>query len=168
LGLTDTRINLSDEQRSRLARGHAAGKPVKTWDFDALAGAEALRSTARDMLRFLGANVGLRETPLSKALHATQGDRFETGELELFVALGWHVWTKYGTTIIWHNGGTGGYHVVREPTTGLALLPAGSQLKRHPPTGMTPESWDTGHTLLEPAPATIAPPTPHRQPLVRR
>lgn len=110
LGLKDTRITLSDEQRSRLAQGHVAGRPAKNWDFDALAGAGALRSTARDMLRFLSANLGLAETRLSNALQATHRDRFETGQPELSVALGWHVWTKYGTTIIWHNGGTGGYH----------------------------------------------------------
>ena len=28
---------------------------------------------------------------------------------DLDIAMGWHVWKKYGTEIIWHNGGTGGY-----------------------------------------------------------
>ena len=109
LGMSDTRILLSDEQKSRLAQGHAGTKPVKNWDLDALAGAGALRSTAQDMLRFLSGNLGLAETPIAKALQATHRDRFETGQPDLYVALGWHVWTKFGTTILWHNGGTGGY-----------------------------------------------------------
>lgn len=39
LGLKDTRITLSEEQRARLAQGHVAGRPAKNWDIDALAGA---------------------------------------------------------------------------------------------------------------------------------
>jgi CubicO group peptidase (beta-lactamase class C family) len=109
LGLDDTCIELSAEQRSRLARGHVGTAPVKNWDFDALAGAGALRSTARDMLRFLRANLQLDETSLAPALQATHRERFETGQPETFVGLGWHMRTKNERTIIWHNGGTGGY-----------------------------------------------------------
>ncbi len=110
LGMRDTRIMLSAEQRSRLAPGHAAGKPVKNWDLGALEGAGALRSTARDMLRLMSAGLGLAPSRVSKALDASHRERHETGQPELYVAWGWHVWTKHATTIIWHNGGTGGYH----------------------------------------------------------
>jgi CubicO group peptidase (beta-lactamase class C family) len=109
LGLEDTRITLSAEQRSRLARGHAGGRPVANWDIDALAGAGALRSTASDMLRFLAANLGLVETPLAAALMASRQDPVETGQEQLAVALGWHVRTGFDRQIVWHNGGTGGY-----------------------------------------------------------
>ncbi|MEL7315903.1 MAG: serine hydrolase, partial [Cyanobacteria bacterium J06559_3] len=46
LGLTDTRVALSDAQTARLAIGHSPdNKPVKNWDVPTLAGAGALRST---------------------------------------------------------------------------------------------------------------------------
>jgi CubicO group peptidase (beta-lactamase class C family) len=109
LGLDDTRITLSAEQRSRLAGGHADGRPVPNWDLDALAGAGALRSTASDMLRFLAANLGLMETPLAAALAASRQDPVETGQEQVAVALGWHVRAGFDREIVWHNGGTGGY-----------------------------------------------------------
>ncbi len=110
LAMKDTRITLSADQRARLAQGYVGDKPAKNWDFDALAGAGALRSSARDMLRFLTASTEPEKTTLSDALQLAYRDRTETGEANLFVALGWHISTKYETTIIWHNGQTGGYH----------------------------------------------------------
>lgn len=77
--------------------------------FDALAGAGALRSTANDMLKFLAAAMGLRETPLRKAVDLMLQTRRPTGTPDLDIAMGWHVWKKYGTEIVWHNGGTGGF-----------------------------------------------------------
>ena len=53
--------------RAHLAPGHDDnGKPAKNWDFDALAGAGAIRSTANDMLRYLKANMGLDPSPLGR------------------------------------------------------------------------------------------------------
>jgi D-alanyl-D-alanine-carboxypeptidase/D-alanyl-D-alanine-endopeptidase len=110
LGMTDTGIALSPSQRARLAVGTDPElKPVKNWDFEVLAGAGALRSTARDMLKFLTAAMGLRETPLRRAFDLMLTKVRPTGTPDLEIGLGWHVWTKYGTRIIWHNGGTGGY-----------------------------------------------------------
>jgi CubicO group peptidase (beta-lactamase class C family) len=109
LGLDDTRITLSAEQRARLASGHAGRRAVAGWDFDALAGAGALRSTPRDLLRFVAANLGLVEGGPAAALRATHRDRVATGVPDLSVTLGWHLWTRHGATVFWHNGGTGGY-----------------------------------------------------------
>ncbi len=68
LGMTDTAITLPERLKARLATGTGPNlSPVKNWDFDAIAGAGALRSTARDMLKFLTAAAGLRETPLRGA-----------------------------------------------------------------------------------------------------
>lgn len=110
LGMFDTAVTLSGSMTDRLAVGtDATLKPVKNWDFDALAGAGALRSTARDMLRFLTAAMGLRPTPLRKAFDLMREKSRPTGTPDLDIAMGWHVWTRYGTDIVWHNGGTGGY-----------------------------------------------------------
>lgn len=110
LGMNDTAMALPDRLAARLAPGFdLLLKPVKNWRFDALAGAGALRSTARDMLKFLTAAMGRRETPLRRAFDLMLEDRRPTGAPDLEIGLGWHVWKKYGTEIVWHNGGTGGY-----------------------------------------------------------
>jgi CubicO group peptidase (beta-lactamase class C family) len=110
LGMTDTAMTLSERLKARLAPGHGPNlSPVKNWGFDALAGAGALRSTARDMLKFLSAAAGLRETPLRAAFDLMLKTERQTGAADLTVGLGWHIWRKYGTEIVWHNGGTGGY-----------------------------------------------------------
>ena len=52
---------------SPLATGSGPNlSPVKNWNFDVFAPAGALRSTARDMLKFLTAAMGLRDTPCGR------------------------------------------------------------------------------------------------------
>jgi CubicO group peptidase (beta-lactamase class C family) len=110
LGMSDTAMTLDERLEARLATGTGPNlSPVRNWDFDALAGAGALRSTARDMLRFLAAAMGLRETPLRAAFGLMLQRRRPTGTPGLDIGLGWHIWRKHGTEIVWHNGGTGGY-----------------------------------------------------------
>lgn len=110
LGMRSTSIVLSDDQKRRLAAGYdAALNPAKNWDFDALAGCGALRSTANDLLRFLSANLELTDTPLKAAMRRMHSTRKPTGVPDLDIAMAWHIYTKFGGRIIWHNGGTGGY-----------------------------------------------------------
>ncbi|MBI3681688.1 MAG: serine hydrolase [Acidobacteria bacterium] len=110
LGMSSTSVTLSEGQKSRLATGHnSALEPVKNWDVPTLAGAGALRSTANDMLRLLAASLALIDTPLKKALARAQQDQRPTGQPDLEMAMGWHVFKRFGTRIVWHNGGTGGY-----------------------------------------------------------
>jgi D-alanyl-D-alanine-carboxypeptidase/D-alanyl-D-alanine-endopeptidase len=110
LGMADTMIVLPERLKARLAPGSGPNlSPVKNWNFDVLAPAGALRSTARDMLKFLTAAMGLRATPLRPAFDLMREDERPTGTPDLTIGLGWHVWRKYGTEIVWHNGGTGGY-----------------------------------------------------------
>ena len=110
LGMSDTAIALPERLKARLATGTGPNlSPVKNWNFDAIAGAGALRSTARDMLKFLTAAMDLRETPLRRAFYLMRKMLRPTGTPGLEVAMGWHVWDRYGTAIVWHNGGTGGY-----------------------------------------------------------
>ena len=110
LGMSDTSVTLSDSQKKRLATGHnAALQPVKNWDLDALAGAGALRSTANDMLKFLAANLEFTDSPLRAAMRRMRSVHHETGTPDLDVAMAWHIFHKFGTDIVWHNGGTAGY-----------------------------------------------------------
>jgi serine-type D-Ala-D-Ala carboxypeptidase/endopeptidase len=109
LGMTNTVVTLSADHRARLAQGHDhKGAPTGNWDFDALAGAGALRSSAADMMRFLTANLQPERSPLANALTAAQKTHFRSKSRR--VGLGWHYLnTKDGLNVIWHNGGTGGY-----------------------------------------------------------
>jgi serine-type D-Ala-D-Ala carboxypeptidase/endopeptidase len=110
LKLNDTRITLSAEQKARLASGHNAEfQPVPNWDLDVLAGAGALRSTVNDMLKFLAANLGLVKTELLPVLQKSHEVPKLTHPQSTEVALGWHISKRFGTEIIWHNGGTAGY-----------------------------------------------------------
>jgi CubicO group peptidase (beta-lactamase class C family) len=43
------------------------------------------------------------------AMSAMLADRRPTGMPGLDVALAWHIFTRNGDDLIWHNGGTGGY-----------------------------------------------------------
>jgi CubicO group peptidase (beta-lactamase class C family) len=110
LKMDETSITLSAGQKQRLAQGYdAALEPVKNWDFDALAGAGALRSTVNDMLKFLAANLELSPSPLQAAMRRMRSVSHATGMPELDIAMGWHIWRKFETDLVWHNGGTLGY-----------------------------------------------------------
>ena len=110
LGLNDTRITLSEEQRNRFARGHLGdGREVGNWEFDSLAGAGALRSSAADLARFVAANLGLYKTDLYAALKRTHQVRADAGAPGAEIGLGWHAGMVYGAQIVGHDGGTGGY-----------------------------------------------------------
>ena len=109
LGMQSTAITLSDELRARLVLGHGTDlKQASNWDIPTFAGAGALRSTVNDMLSFVGANVGLVESPLAPTMRSLLEKRHETGMAGLQIALGWHVFSGENE-LIWHNGGTGGY-----------------------------------------------------------
>lgn len=110
LGMSSTTITMSPELQKRLTPGYdPALSPVHNWDLDALAGAGAIRSTANDMLKFLAANLELTDTPLKPAMRRMRAVRRSTGMADVDIMMAWHVFTKYGTEIVWHNGGTAGY-----------------------------------------------------------
>lgn len=109
LGMDATRITLDDEARKRFSPGHDGdGNPLPAWDMAALAGAGGVRSNARDMLRYVAAQLEPQRTPLAAAIEATHVGRHTVAKDRLDIALAWHVWTK--EQIHWHNGQTGGYH----------------------------------------------------------
>ena len=126
LGLDSTTTQLSKEQAARLAPGHSPdGKVVSNWHFDALAGCGTVRSDAADLLRFIEANLGTADSGISRTLQNMQKCYFKgfAGK----VGLGWQITdTLQGLTIIWHNGGTGGYRSFvgfdRANNTGVVVL----------------------------------------------
>jgi serine-type D-Ala-D-Ala carboxypeptidase/endopeptidase len=115
LGMHDTAISLTPALAKRFLPGHGAGNmPRGAWDFTALAGAGAIRSTAGDMLAFLVAQLhpegvkgrsGEAKT-LPAALAASHELRAEA-DGGMHVALNWFRIDETGH--YWHNGATGGY-----------------------------------------------------------
>jgi CubicO group peptidase (beta-lactamase class C family) len=106
LGMPDTGITLSASMKRRMATGHNAMlAPVANWDFPTLAGAGALRSSVNDMLTFLEAFLGYRESPLTPAMKAMLEVSRPVGKTGFEIGLGWNILGE----IVWHDGGTGGF-----------------------------------------------------------
>ena len=125
LGMKDTAVTLTPELRARLAMGHnQTMAPVANWDIPTLAGAGALRSTANDILIFLAANLGYVKTPLVQAMADEVSVRKPAGAPDMQIAYAWHIQSKGGNSIIWHNGGTGGYRTYMgyDPKAGTGVV----------------------------------------------
>lgn len=117
LGMEHTAIGLTPWMKSHLALGHdTQGKLTANWDLDVLAGAGAIRSTTYDMLKFADANLHPERGALHRAMAFAQQDRAAAGPYR--IGLNWVVQPNRGDTIVWHNGGTGGYR------TFLGLMPS--------------------------------------------
>jgi CubicO group peptidase (beta-lactamase class C family) len=104
----DTVISLTQEQQERLIKGYTpGGKPTSAWDFDVMAPAGALRSTADDLLRFLDAHMAKEPHELSSVMQMACRKQVERKTDSL--GLGWHIDATGDEPIYWHNGGTGGF-----------------------------------------------------------
>jgi D-alanyl-D-alanine-carboxypeptidase/D-alanyl-D-alanine-endopeptidase len=111
LGLQDTVVNLTDEQKARFVPGYTeAFTPAEPWDFNILAGAGGLRSTVSDLLSYADANINPPDSDLGRGMvlsHALQKE----GTGQWAIGLNWMIQQNAtnGDPQIWHNGGTGGY-----------------------------------------------------------
>lgn len=80
LGMSDTAITLSPDQENRKATAHTPrGNSTGRWDFRALEGCGALRSTISDFLRFPQACIGAVHSPLCEAISSCAAPRYPTG-----------------------------------------------------------------------------------------
>ncbi len=110
LQMPDTTVTLSPAQRTRLAQPFDESlEPTVLWELPFPTGAGALRSDAADMLRYVAANLGPTDSPLTKALAATHQPR-AAGRGQNQLGLAWQISPRHGRTITWHNGETGGYY----------------------------------------------------------
>lgn len=110
LGMRDTVVALSREQKGRLAPGHDdAMRRAKPWSMAILAGAGGLRSTANDMLVLLDALTGRKATRLRAAMTLMLAKRWPAAEPDQETGLGWLVRKGPAGEIAWHDGETGGY-----------------------------------------------------------
>ena len=114
LGMKDTVITPSAEQRERMVTGYTKGislsnqrilKVQPRWKFhDSLAGGGALLSSANDMLTYVRANLVQTTSSLTPALELTHQPHFVSDDGTTY-GLAW-VKTSFGT---FHDGGTGGF-----------------------------------------------------------
>lgn len=142
LGMVNTSITLSEEQKSNVAVGHINGDELPLWNLaPVMTPSGGIYSTANDMLKFLSANMGLIKTKLDTAMQESHLIRHYNGFLGpnnvqvsdnnsgegFYVGLGWMINTNYGSEVVWHNGITAdGYNsiIAFNPSTlkGIVLL----------------------------------------------
>ncbi len=101
LGMRDTVISLSTEQRPRVIQGFDEDlSPTPLWERAGMYGNGAILSTPEDIMIYARAMVRPEETPFPKAIRRAQERQFK------HMAYGWFV-TRGDN--IWHNGMTGGF-----------------------------------------------------------
>lgn len=103
LGMKDTAIHLTGRMLDHRASGYRQDlSSASAWDFDAYAGAGAIRSTMNDMLKFAAAELGLTHTPLDAAIRLSQAPAGALGKQGL-------AWVILEDGRITHDGMTGGF-----------------------------------------------------------
>lgn len=107
LQMESTAIALTPALRGRLAEGFTAdAQPSANWDIPTLAGAGGIRSTARDMARYVSAHLGKGPNHLVNACGTTHTQRAKVGP-NTGIGLAW--FRQSERDILFHNGMTGGY-----------------------------------------------------------
>jgi CubicO group peptidase (beta-lactamase class C family) len=104
--------HLAPGYRGTLQAGPAAvAMESSPWQLpNHLAGAGGIRSTGNDMLKYLKANMGRLPSPLDAAIRRSHQELYQEYPGRA-MGMNWIRSTGFSTaqTILWHNGGTGGY-----------------------------------------------------------
>jgi len=107
LGMNDTRVHLTASMRNRLAIGHKAnGKQMASSAPTAGGGADGIRSTANDLLKFVSAYAGITQPDFEKAICDSYRVRENVDEAN-DIGLGWY--TRRADGIVWKGGCIAGY-----------------------------------------------------------
>ncbi len=136
LGMNSTGINITNETKSHLAKGHMAGKEIGL-EFlpEIIQPAGAMYSSAKDLLKYLSANMNFIQTKLSLPMQDTHSIRqvFSSSQLSnqtlpltTYVGLGWFTTTNFISSVTWHTGSIYGYTSFLgfnpEKKTGIVIL----------------------------------------------
>lgn len=104
LKMVCTSTTVPEKKRVHFATGHAGGVAVPHWNLADTNPAGGIRSTIADMALYLKANMADATPAIALSHNHTFG---EGGEA---IGLGWFMpVTRSGDTLVWHNGGTGGF-----------------------------------------------------------
>lgn len=110
----------------RLAQGHiSSGRDTPPWDFPVdMAGVGGVRATLGDMVRYVEAQLGARQSAITPALVLSQ--KVVSAVAGQTMGMGWFLSTVDGYRLVFHEGATGGYSsfVGFDPTLrrGVVLL----------------------------------------------
>ncbi len=109
LRMHDTFFTVPKKKRDRLVTGFRNGVSTTEMDVGQYPAMGGLRSTADDMLTYLGAHIGLVPNPLNSAIDKALVERFSDGEITL--TLGWRISRneESGKTIYHFTGGSTGF-----------------------------------------------------------
>jgi beta-lactamase class C len=127
LGMYSTWIEVPPHHENLTAQGfNPNGHPVPFSRLNAWPGGGALKSTARDMEKFLSANMGLAGTKsLKAAMDFAQQPRFKVSD-KLSLGLGWQNFHKDKLVILDKNGGLDGSSsyigFIKDQGIGVVLL----------------------------------------------
>lgn len=105
------------------ATGYFYGKPADYWQFDCLAGAGAIKSTASDILNYLDAHIEHKNEGFSSVVNKmTQPVKPVSGNMQ--ICYGWHTLEDLQHRVYWHNGGTYGFSTFAafEPHTKTSIV----------------------------------------------
>ncbi len=111
LELTDTLIELTDDQLQRHSQGYGMlGIKKDRWNFtDAVVGAGGIRSSISDMAKFLEAMILKEDTGSHKTIYSSiEMAQKPLAEFDQYYQIGMG-WLISESGVYWHNGGTGGY-----------------------------------------------------------
>ena len=109
LGMNDSFFDVPEERADDIVIGFRDGVETDAVDVGMFPAMGGLRSTAKDMLTFLGAQIGLIPTSLSDAILATHDERY--ADEDMVLSLGWRISHREesGRTIYNFTGGTTGF-----------------------------------------------------------
>jgi CubicO group peptidase (beta-lactamase class C family) len=110
LGMARSGFALTPELRAVHATGHTSrGNPRALASARGMLGSGALRSTTNDLVRFVQAQLGLRESTLAGAMRATQLTEADLQRPDLPMGLGWFHTEIAGKRVVSHGGSTPGF-----------------------------------------------------------
>jgi serine-type D-Ala-D-Ala carboxypeptidase/endopeptidase len=124
LGLTST-SSASSGHGGRYLVGHRRiGKPVVAWDLASFGPAGVLKSSAHDMLTYVQAHLRPEHPALTNAVGEVQTPRVHIKRGRAAIGLAWLIMIRGGQSVVWHNGGTGGFgsFVGFNPRAGIGLV----------------------------------------------
>jgi hypothetical protein len=107
--MTDCTVDLSEDQRKRLAMPHHKfGSATRPWTFADLPGAGGIHATIRDMLRFAQAQLTPPTGKIGEAIELAWKKQRDADKSGPAMGLAWMIGADGQTR--WHNGQTGGSH----------------------------------------------------------
>lgn len=122
LQMDDTYIT-AKKKNADSATGYFYGKPAEYWQFDCLAGAGAIKSTASDILKYLDAHIEYKNENFSvAAARIIQPVKPVSANMQICYA--WHTLENLKHRVFWHNGGTYGFSTFAafEPSSKTSLV----------------------------------------------